>query len=152
MQHALDAGDDDEFVPPEYEGEDLQLEPGFYCHQADYLHVLQGIPVRVFTCDLSASAVFTSALVRTLGGRLQTMHNPVASCHLSCATQAWIRVCMMSCVHVLSCVCVHVRGGRKTTRSMVTRSRSDTDELGAKGKGLGLERPGACLSDSSKRS
>jgi hypothetical protein len=44
-QHALAADDDDEFVPPEYEGDSIDLEPGFYKHEADYLHVLEGIPV-----------------------------------------------------------------------------------------------------------
>ena len=43
FQHALEAPDDDEFVPPGYEGGDTPLEPGFYRHEADY-QIMGGIP------------------------------------------------------------------------------------------------------------
>jgi len=47
LQHALRADDDEDFVPPEYEGPNLELERGFHKHEADYLNVMNGIAVCV---------------------------------------------------------------------------------------------------------
>ena len=44
LQHALQAPDDEDFMPPEYEGPEHPLAPGFYRHDADYLNLLHGIP------------------------------------------------------------------------------------------------------------
>jgi len=47
LQHAMRADDNEDFVPPEYEGPNLELERGFHKHEADYLNVMNGIAVCV---------------------------------------------------------------------------------------------------------
>lgn len=117
MQHALDAGDDDEFVPPEYEGDEIELEPGFYKHEADYLHVLQGIPVSVFAFILSASLVFTSVLACTLEGRLRAcacacilllLHATSFSARLR---PGFVCVCFRAWTYLHVYACMHVAAG-----------------------------------------
>ena len=49
LRHALEAPEDEEYVPPEYEGGGgSQLVPGFLKHEADYLNLIEGIPVCMF--------------------------------------------------------------------------------------------------------
>ena len=46
MQHALEAPEQDDFAPPEYQGIEFELEPGFHKHEADFLNLIEGIPVK----------------------------------------------------------------------------------------------------------
>ena len=39
-QHALEAPEDEEWVPPEYEGTHMDLVDGFHKHEADFLNLI----------------------------------------------------------------------------------------------------------------